>query len=100
MFVPQLALRAVKTLHARYGQKIYGKYGFADAFNPNTGWVDGDVIGIDLGITLLAAENSRTGSVWRWFMKNPEIVKAMDLVGLQRYQPAGSRQRLRRSTLR
>jgi len=48
-----------------------------------------DVIGIDLGITLLGAENGRTGNVWRWFMRNPEIPKAMELVELQKY----SRQR-------
>jgi hypothetical protein len=89
MFVPQLALAALKTLRAKYGKKIYGKYGFVDAFNPNTGWVDRDVIGIDLGITLLGAEDARTGAVWRWFMKNPEISKAMGLAGLNRYRPVG-----------
>jgi hypothetical protein len=46
------------------------------------GWTDPDVIGIDVGITLLAAENARTGRVWTWFMANPELRKAMDLAGL------------------
>ena len=85
MFNPQLALAALRTMRAKYGGQIYGKYGFVDAFNPNTGWVDRDVIGIDLGITLLSAENARTGSVWRWFMQNPEIPRAMKAVGLLRY---------------
>jgi hypothetical protein len=85
MFVPQLALAAIKALRAKYGRHIYGRYGFADAFNPNTGWVDRDVIGIDLGITLLAVENSRSGNVWRWFMRNPEISNAMVRAGLMRY---------------
>ena len=93
MFVPQLALAALKTIRAKYGQNVYGKYGFADAFNPNTGWVDRDVIGIDLGITLLSAEDARTGAVWRWFMKNPEIVKAMDLAGLRRHRPIAESKR-------
>ncbi len=85
MFVPKLALTVLKNMRVGYGKRIYGKYGFADAFNPNTGWVNRDVIGIDLGITLLSAENARTGNVWRWFMKNSEVSKAMDLVGLVRY---------------
>jgi len=89
MFIPQLASAALRTMRERYGERIYGKYGFVDAFNPNTGWVNRDVIGIDLGITLLSAENARTGNVWRWFMRNPEIPKAMELVELQKY----SRQR-------
>jgi hypothetical protein len=40
------------------------------------------VIGIDLGITLLSAENLRTGRVWRWFMQNAEIPAAMRRAGL------------------
>ena len=68
----------------RFGEKIYGRYGFADAFNPHNGWVGPDVIGIDLGITLLSAENLRSGKVWYWFMLNPEIEKALDLAEIRR----------------
>ena len=82
MFTPDITLAALRTMHERFGEKIYGRYGFVDAFNPNTGWIDTDVIGIDVGITLLSAENLRTGNVWRWFMRNPEIPRAMRLVGL------------------
>lgn len=89
MFVPKLALAALRTMYEKYGQRIYGKYGFTDAFNPNTGWVNRDVIGIDLGITLLSAENARSEMVWHWFMRNPEILRAMDQVGLRKY--AGKR---------
>ena len=63
-------------------RSVYGRYGFVDAFNPITGWINPDVIGIDVGITLLSAENLRTGSVWRWFMRNTEIPAAMERVGL------------------
>jgi hypothetical protein len=44
--------------------------------------VDGDVIGIDLGITLLSAENLVGGNVWKWFMSAPEVQDAMKRVGL------------------
>jgi hypothetical protein len=52
-----------------------------DAFNPLSGWYDTDVIGIDLGIMMLMAENRRTGFVWNTFMKNAEAVAAMTAVG-------------------
>jgi hypothetical protein len=84
MFTPDISLPALRAMKEKYGERIYGRYGFTDAFNPNTGWVNPDVIGIDVGITLLSAENLRTGNVWRWFMRNPEIPRAMKLVGLQR----------------
>jgi hypothetical protein len=84
MFTPDISLPALREMRARYGESIYSRYGFADAFNPDTGWVDTDVIGINLGITLLSAENLRTGNVWRRFMRNLEIGRAMNAVGLVR----------------
>jgi hypothetical protein len=83
MFTPDIALPALRTMHHRFGERIWGRYGFADAFNPTTGWVNPDVIGIDVGITLLSAENLRSGGVWRWFMRNAEIPRAMETVGLR-----------------
>ncbi len=85
MFTPDICIPALQAMRERFGDRIYGRYGFTDAFNPNTGWVNPDVIGIDIGITLLSAENLRTGNVWRWFMQNSEIPRAMKLIGLRRY---------------
>ncbi|MGI9105422.1 MAG: glucoamylase family protein [Pyrinomonadaceae bacterium] len=83
MLTPDISLPALSAMHEKYGERIYGQYGFVDAFNPNTGWVGPDVIGINLGIMLLSAENLRTGNVWRWFMRNPEIPRSLQLVGLR-----------------
>jgi hypothetical protein len=65
----------------KFGDRIYGRYGFVDAFNPQSGWIDTEVIGINAGIILLSAENGRTGDVWRWFMRNQEIPRAMERIG-------------------
>ncbi len=83
MFTPDISLPALRTMKEKYGDSIYNRYGFTDAFNPNNGWINPDVIGIDVGITLLSAENLRTGNVWRWFMRNREIPRAMEAVGLK-----------------
>jgi hypothetical protein len=83
MFTPQLSLAALHAMKDRFGDKIYGRYGFTDAFHPTDGWASTDVIGLDVGITLLSAENLRSGNVWKWFMANPEIQRAMDLAGLR-----------------
>jgi hypothetical protein len=95
MFTPEITLAALKTMREKWGDRIYDRYAFVDAFNPNTGWVNSDVIGIDVGITLISAENLRTGNVWRWFMRNKEIPRAMRLVGFR--QP---RQSLRSNNVR
>ncbi len=56
---------------------------FAMRFHPDANWYDADVLGIDLGIGVLMAENLRTGFVWEVFARNPEVGRAMDLAGFR-----------------
>lgn len=80
-FAPRECLTALHRMRVMGGDEIWGRYGFADAFNPQTGWVASDVIGIDLGIMLIMAENLRSGLVWRSFMGAPEVKRGMNLAG-------------------
>jgi hypothetical protein len=73
-------------MREKFGDRVYRRYGFRNAFNPVTGWLSEDVIGIEIGITLLSAENLRTGFVWKWFMRNPEVPHAMERAGLRAYE--------------
>jgi hypothetical protein len=75
-------IRVLHTIRDRY-PKAWTPYSFVDAFNLLTGWYDLNVLGIDLGITMLMAENHRTGFVWDTFMKNPEATSAMQKVGFK-----------------
>jgi hypothetical protein len=52
--------------------KAWGRYGLIGAFNPLTNWYNPDVLGTDLGITMVMAENQRTVFIWNTFMKNKE----------------------------
>ena len=82
MFTPDICIAALRAMKERFGDRIYGHYGFTDAFHPTSGWVSSDLLGLDVGITLLSAENLRTGNLWKWFMRNSEISRAMKLAGL------------------
>ena len=64
-------------MQAKYGKKAWLKYGFVDAFNPATGWYNTDVLGIDVGVTILMAENARSGFVWKTFMSSDEARGAL-----------------------
>ncbi len=86
-FLPQPAMRVLRTVRDRY-PKAWGRYGFVNAFNPLKDWYDGDVIGIDTGITMVMAENARTGLVWDVFMKNQEAQRGMERAG---FRPSKSR---------
>lgn len=82
-FLPDEALRVLRRIRGNYAQRGWNRYGFVDAFNPQTNWYDPDVIGIDLGISLLMAENLRTGFVWETFMKNEEMRRGMERAGFK-----------------
>ena len=81
-FLPQATMRVVRTIKNKYPD-AWCRYGFIDAFNPLKKWYDSDVVGIDTGITMLMAENVRTGFVWDTFMKNPEARRGMARAGFQ-----------------
>ncbi|MEQ1919380.1 MAG: glucoamylase family protein, partial [Elusimicrobiota bacterium] len=83
---PQLSVAALRSMKERYGDRIWGRYGFADAFNTDPRWrerfnVPGlwrspDAVGIDQGAILLAVENARTGGVWKKFMDSEHVRRA------------------------
>jgi hypothetical protein len=80
-FLPADCLRVQRALKSNYGDRAYGRYGFCDVFHPQANYYDPDVLGIDLGIGVLMAENLRTGFVWETFARNPEVPLAMQKVG-------------------
>ena len=80
-FLPAPCLRVQRALKANYGKRAFGRYGFCDAFHPQADWYDPDVLGIDLGIGVLMAENLRTGFVWETFARNPEVPLALQRAG-------------------
>jgi hypothetical protein len=80
-FLFRESVAVLRNLRQQYGNQIWKRYGFVDAFNPLTGWVDNDVVGIDVGISLLMAENARSQFVWNTFMQNSEAQVAMQKCG-------------------
>src|SRR5262249_17728116 len=62
--------------------RLWGRFGFANAYNVTRSWYDEDVIGIDLGMALLAIENARSGLIWRQMASHPAIERAFAAAGL------------------
>lgn len=95
-FAPEIVIPTIETMHQRYGKDIYAEYGFLDAFNPSftfieaplqhgritdSGWVDGDYLGIDQGPIVLMIENYRSGLVWEVMRRNPHIRRGLERAG-------------------
>ncbi len=87
-FLPADSMRVLRTIRTKYAALAWSRYGFVNAFNPLTKWRDDFVIGIDTGITLVMAENARTGLVWKTFMSNAETRRGMQRAGFT--APTGS----------
>jgi len=96
-FAPDIVIPLVRSLTHRYGDAVYTKYGFVDAFNPSfeftdrplrtgkivpdVGWVDSVYIGIDQGPILGMIENYRSEFVWRVMRTNPYIRAGLERSG-------------------
>ncbi len=83
-FAPRECLDALLGMQWALDGRVWGPYGFADAFNPHTGWIAEDVVAINVGITLVMAENLRGGFVWRTFRHAPEVRRGFERAGFNR----------------
>ena len=81
--VPDLARASLRALWELHRARIWGRYGFANAFNVGKDWYDKDVIGIDLGMMLLAIENHRSGLIWRLMRGHPAVKKGLAAAGFR-----------------
>lgn len=73
--------RALRDLFSLYGSEIWGKYGFTDAFNVGENWFWDNFAGLNLGISLVGAQNQSNDMVWDTFMKNSEVKEGLRKAG-------------------
>ena len=82
--VPKQALRTLMYQKDTFKERVYGHFGFINAYNPRTNWFGNDVIGIDTGITLLMTENLLNGSIWNQFMKHDIAQRGFEAAGFNK----------------
>ncbi len=80
-YSPTQSMAALKYFYRTQGERLWGKYGFYDAFNLGQNWFATSYLAIDQGPIIGMIENHRTGLLWRLFMSNPEIQPALDAIG-------------------
>lgn len=80
-YTPEESMAALRCFYFDEGDKLFGPYGFYDAFNGNQNWVADSYLAIDQGPILVMLQNHRTELLWKLFMKNPEIKPALDAIG-------------------
>ncbi|HSZ85404.1 MAG TPA: glucoamylase family protein [Puia sp.] len=80
-YTPTESMNAIRFFYYKLGDKIWGQYGFIDAFNLTNIWFDSDCLAIDQGPQIVMIENYRTGLLWNLFMSCPEVKTGMTNLG-------------------
>jgi hypothetical protein len=96
-FAPEVTIPTLVAMRERYGEPLFGRYGFVDAFNPTLrtpgprlhhgrivaelSWFDTDYLGIDQGPIIGMIENWRTDFVWRLMRGNADVVRGLCRAG-------------------
>lgn len=81
VYTPDKSMDAMRHFYYFLGDRLWGAYGFYDAFNVTAGWWADSYITIDQGPIIGMIENYRTGLLWNLFMSAPEVQNALTKLG-------------------
>jgi hypothetical protein len=82
-YTPEYSMLALKHFYYDLGNKIWGPYGFKDAFNETKSWYASSYLAIDQGPIVVMIENYRSGLCWKMFMSCPEIQDGLKKLGFE-----------------
>lgn len=82
-YTPEESIRAMKFFYYVLGDKLWGEYGFHDAFSLDQPWFADSYLAIDQGPIIIMIENHRSGLVWDLLMSAPEVHKGLKDLGFQ-----------------
>lgn len=75
------SMAALKYFYRELGARLWGPMGFYDAFHLGLNWYAPSYLAIDQGPIIGMIENQRSGLLWNLFMKDPEILDAVERIG-------------------
>ncbi|MEO6550873.1 MAG: glucoamylase family protein [Ferruginibacter sp.] len=82
-YTPTESMNALKFFYYKLGDKLWGSYGFFDAFSLKDPWFATSTLAIDQGPVIVMIENYRTGLLWNLFTSAPEIKNGMKNLGFR-----------------
>ncbi|GAB2629797.1 glucoamylase family protein [Belliella aquatica] len=82
-YTPEYSMEAMRYWFEEYGEKLFGKYGFYDAFSASENWFPQRYLAIDQGPIVVMIENHRTGLLWDLFMSSPEVQEGLSKLEFQ-----------------
>ncbi|WP_197494106.1 glucoamylase family protein [Lewinella sp. 4G2] len=80
-YTPDESMAALKHFYRDLGDRMWGPFGFYDAFNVSRNWYADSYLAIDQGPIICMIENHRSGLLWDLFMSGPEAERIIERVG-------------------
>jgi len=80
-YTPDESMKAIKHFYYLLGDRLWGEYGFYDAFNVTEDWYADSYLAIDQGPIITMIENHRTGLIWDIFMQDPNVQQGLTDLG-------------------
>lgn len=80
-YTPEASMDAMRFYYYILGNKLWGEYGFYDAFDANNNWWASSYLAIDQGPIICMIENHRSALLWNLFMSTPEIQQGLTKLG-------------------
>ena len=80
-YTPVESMTALRYFYYTLGDKIWGTYGFKDAFSLSKDWYADSYLAIDQGPIVVMIENYRTGLLWNLFMSNTDVQAGLTKLG-------------------
>jgi hypothetical protein len=85
-YAPAESMAALRDFYYNLGDKIFGKYGFYDAFSEQSDWYPQRYLAIDQGPEIVMIENYKTALLWNLFMSCSEIKDGLNKLGFTTIQ--------------
>lgn len=82
-YTPKESMAAMKHWYTDMKDRIWGPYGFYDAFSETADWYTPRYLAIDQGPIVVMMENYRSGLLWNLFMSCPEIKDGLKKLGFE-----------------
>lgn len=82
-YTPEYSMQVMRHLYEDLGDRVWGKYGFYDAFSETDNWFPQRYLAIDQGPIVIMIENYRSQLLWKLFMRAPEIQQGLKRLGFQ-----------------
>lgn len=82
-YTPSESIATLKHFYRNLGDRLWGPYGFYDAFNLSANWFADSYLAIDQGPIIIMIENHRSALLWDLFMSAPEIQTAIEVIGFE-----------------